>query len=723
MTEPNNRMQGWKSVLFNVSFALNCLLLFLLLFESRIALPAWLQVVGRMHPLLLHFPLVLIALYAMLLMIVPSNKTGADVYRNLSSLLLSLAAFTAALTAVMGLFLSKEEGYDAEALWWHKWGGVAVSLFSLFWYWLHQYLHAKRSTTIIASIIALFLIVFTGHLGAAITHGDDFLLGPVNNTGVQQTVALENAEVYKHMVRPILQQKCMGCHNSKKAKGELVMETEELLLRGGKNGKLWDTTAADLGLLLQRIHLPLAQKEHMPPKNKPQLTDEEMEVLAAWISKGADFKLRVADLPLTDTLYQIAYKNFTSSNAIVYDFPAADARVVSKLNTANRVVSAEALESPALSVSFFNSSLFNSAQLKELSAIKKQIVSLNLARMPLQDGDIKFISELENLRQLNLSFTGIGGNNLTELKKLKFLRSLGLSGTNVTASQLEQIQTFPNLKTLYIWKTSVAKGDVERLKEKFKAVHFETGSESDTVSLKLSPPVLLNEQKFITDTPVVLKLKHYIQGAVIRYTMDGSEPDSIHSAVFKGNETINSNATIKAKAYKPGWISSDLLEVGFLKSAYTPDSVIYLTKPNAKYQDPQGKLLIDREKGQSNFQFGDWVAFRENRMECLLVFGKPVTIESVGLSSLVDVGAYIMPPQSIEIWGGDDPGHLKLLGRITPQQPGKYVPSSNKNFECKFKSATVKYVKIIAEPVAKLPKWHKGKGERGWVFVDEVLVN
>ena len=38
---------------------LNSLLLFFLLFEPRIVLPGWLQVFGRMHPLALHFPIVL----------------------------------------------------------------------------------------------------------------------------------------------------------------------------------------------------------------------------------------------------------------------------------------------------------------------------------------------------------------------------------------------------------------------------------------------------------------------------------------------------------------------------------------------------------------------------------------------------------------------------------------------------------------------------------------
>lgn len=717
MTKRFNRMQGWRSVLFNVSFALNCMLVFLLLFEERLALPAWLQVIGRMHPLLLHFPLVLIVVYVVLVVVSPPDKI------ELASSLLLIAAFTAVVTAIMGLFLSREEGYDAEALFWHKWGGVGISVFSLIWYWLQHLVQASRLATIFTSVIALFLIVVTGHLGAGITHGEDFLLAPVIKTPSRQTVSLEDAEVYTHMVRPILEQKCMSCHNSKKAKGQLVMETEELLLKGGKNGKLWDTTAADLGLMLQRIHLPLAQKEHMPPKNKPQLTDEEIEVLAQWIRKGSDFKLRVADLSPTDTLYQLARANFALEDAFVYDFPAADASVVSKLNTVNRVVSPEAVGSPALAVSFFNRNLFNSTQLNDLKEIKKQVVSLNLAQMPLTDGDMKLVSEFENLRQLNLSFTGITGNSLAGLSKLKFLRSLSLSGTKVSVSQLEQLQAFPNLKTLYIWNTSVAEADVEKLKQKLKAINFETGAKSDTVILKLSPPVALNEEKFITDAPIPLKLKHYIQGAEIRYTMDGSEPDSINSAIFKGDETLNDNAVIKAKAYKPGWISSDLLEVSFLKNTYTPDSVIYLTKPNERYQDRKNKLLIDREKGLADFRSGTWVAFRENKMECLLVFSNPVNVQSVGLSGLVDVGSFIMPPASVEVWGGDDPARLKLLGRIKPQQPEKQVPAGAKNFECTFKPVTVKYVKVVANPVDKLPAWHQGKGQKGWVFVDEVLVN
>jgi hypothetical protein len=47
-------------------FAFNILIAFLFIFENFLVIPAWLQTVGRMHPLLLHFPIVIL-LIAMLL--------------------------------------------------------------------------------------------------------------------------------------------------------------------------------------------------------------------------------------------------------------------------------------------------------------------------------------------------------------------------------------------------------------------------------------------------------------------------------------------------------------------------------------------------------------------------------------------------------------------------------------------------------------------------------
>ena len=177
---------------------------------------------------------------------------------------------------------------------------------------------------------------------------------------------MEEAVVYAHMVKPIFEEKCMGCHNSRKAKGDLIMETEAQLIKGGKNGKLWDSTAEGYGLLLGRLHLPPDNKKHMPPKGKPQLTEQETAILSNWIKSGASFDTRVADLAENDPLRDIANNLFNTIENDDYEFAAADEQQVEKLNNNYRVVNPLAQGSPALSVNFFSRQSYTPQQLTEL---------------------------------------------------------------------------------------------------------------------------------------------------------------------------------------------------------------------------------------------------------------------------------------------------------------------------------------------------------------------
>ncbi|MBP7555365.1 MAG: chitobiase/beta-hexosaminidase C-terminal domain-containing protein [Chitinophagaceae bacterium] len=704
-------MPRWKSFLFNITITLNVLLVFLLFFESRIAIPAWLQVAGRMHPMILHFPLVLVVLYATFSLRTNKKEAGAN-----DQLLLLLAAFSAALAAAMGFFLSREEGYEADALAWHKWPGLILSWFLLIWYILSPRINASGVARWSVSIASLLLIFITGHEGAGLTHGSDYLLAPIRPQQSIPAVSEEEAVVYTHLVQPILQSKCISCHNSSKAKGELIMETEAQLRKGGKSGALWDSTATDHGLLLRRIHLPLEDKKHMAPKGKTQLTDEEIAILQQWIRKGADFNLRVASLDPSDTLRMLARTRLGGQQNEAYTFAAADPSVIKELNTVNRVVTEEALFSPALSVSFFNSQLYKPEQLKDLSKIKEQIVSLDLAHMPVTDRDLNTISELSNLRKLNLSFTTITGQSLAELKKLKHLQNLSLSGTQVKADQLNTLQGFPKLQTVYIWSTPAAGSPVS-----LKNIRVETGFRDDTTRLKLSLPVLLNEETVITSA-TTLQLKHYIKGVSIRYTLDGTEPDSISSPEYKGNEVINGTVLLRARAYKAGWISSDLLQASFYKSGYRPDTVIFQQLPDPSYP-PNPTLLTDLIKGETNFKNGNWLGWRTTEADLLLPLQKPSLISSVTLSTLIDLGSYIFPPGVLQVWGGDEPGKLRLLGEIKPEQPKELQPVYLRGYTCSFSPVTVKYLRVKAIPVSKLPAWHPGKGDKGWIFADEILIN
>lgn len=711
-----------KTVIERSLIPLNSLLLFFVIFEPRIMLPGWLQVFGRMHPLVLHFPIVLVLIYAVLTIFFPARLTKEHWYRSAADAMLLAAAVTASITALMGFALSRNESYDPEALAWHKWTGVFIPFLLYIFYgtrkWLLSNIHVARGI----SVALTLLISLAGHHGAVITHGENFILAPLTPVSVRILPAFEDAYVYTDLVQPILESKCVSCHNSKKSKGELIMDTRDLFMKGGKEGVPWDTTREDLGIMMRRIHLPLDNKEHMPPKGKPQLTDEETFVIHEWIKRGANFEQKFTDLLPSDTLYVIGQKKLPSGAEEKYDFAAADDQLIQKLNNINRVVSPIAIGSPALAVTFYNKSQFKIAALKELAPISEKIVELNLLQMDVKDEDLAVISQFKNLRELNLNFTSITGKTLNELRSLPFLKTLSLSGTSVEYAQVRQLQEFPKLTRVYLWSTPAATEKFDDLEKKNKNIAYYAGFTEDTVVLQLTPPILENEEKIITE-PTPLKLKHYIRGTVVRYSFDGEDPDSTSSLLYAPGVMVDSNVTVKAKAFKPGWISSNVLEYHFYKKTHVPDSVQLLTKPHADYTAKKGRTINDNEKSDMDAKSGKWLGYDKNRFEALLRFEKPVTARNVTFSVYEDLGAWIFPPLKIEVWGGNDANSLKLLTTLRPKQPKEMEGRKMRPILCSFPATTVKYLKLVANPVRSLPAWHDEKGKNGYFFVDEVFVN
>lgn len=721
MQKNNSTIFVGSNILFNISILLNSLLAFLLLAGSRFELPSWLQVAGRMHPLLLHFPIVLLLIYVVYILVAQNLTSDSGLLNKYADAVLLWAAFTASLTALMGLFLSGEEGYDSDALALHKYSGAATSFIALIWYYFRNAIRKTAVVRYAGSALMIGVLFTTGHQGANITHGEGFLLAPIQTENEEAAVPLADAMTFEHIIKPILASKCLSCHSSQKAKGELIMETPELILKGGKSGKLWDHHSAGSGLMLERLWLPMEEKKHMPPKGKPQLTAEETELLQRWIASGANFNQPLASLPANDSFYLLAAARINANAGEAYDFEAASSTTIQQLNSENRVVQEEAISSPALIVQFFNSNQFKSTQLDELEKVRKQIVAIDLTRMALNEKDLQTIAKFENIRRLNLSFTKIEGSWLKHLVSLTKLKSLSVSGNSINSSDLTALGKLPQLQQLFAWQTGSSQNEWKAFQKKFPSLSIETGFNGDSIKLKLSAPVLQNDLAILTG-PTTLQLKHYINGAEIRYTLDGSEPDSIKSAVYNGKEIINDNVLIRARAYKPGWYSSDLLEANLYKSTIRPDSVILETSPDDSYKG-KPELLTDLTKGELNFRDGNWMAWRGRNMELLLPLPKHSIIKSVTLGSLVDIGSYIMPPVKIEIWGGNEPGKMKKLGEIQPEQPAMMKPIYLRGFECRFEPTEVNFLRIIAKPVQKLPAWHPGKGDKGWFFIDEILLN
>lgn len=693
----------------------------LLLFEHRLVIPPVLQVAGRMHPVVLHFPIVLFFLFSVLVLFVPRHYRTHSLFTDFIGYLLLVAALSSVVTALMGFFLAHGGDYSSGTFNWHKWTGVLIS-FMLFGACAF-YGHRKSTISFFRmfSLLVCAMIIVAGHNGATLTHGENFLLAPVYKEPEKKLPPFDEVLVYADLVKPIFDDKCMSCHNSDKAKGELIMETKELLLKGGKDGKPWDTSRADLGLMMTRIHLPVKNKKHMPPSGKPQLLPEEIAILEGWIRKGAAFDKKIIDLATTDTLYLIAKKIFGSASEEIYTFEPADEKLIRELNNTNRVIAPIAIGSPALSVSFFNPGFFKDRAVEELVALKSNITEMNFTNMPVNDASIGLLKQFTELRKLNLNSTTISGDGLASLAALPALKHLSLSGTSVEHSALSVIENFPSLRHVYLWNTNVDRKDIAELEKLNKKVLINYGFTGDTTVLQLTPPVFPAGGDVFKRTMTV-NLNHSINGASIRYTLDGKEPDSSHSLEYTGPIVLEQNTMVKARAFKKGWIGSDAARHYYFKQTYQPDSAVVVHKDGSG-AGSKAYMLIDNEKSDINFTSGRWLIFGGAPMESYLFFNKPVSVSNLTLSILLDISANIMPPEEVTVWGGPDASRLKLLKTVKPAQPEKMEYREILPVECNFPPTELRVIRIQAHPLPEMPDWHQNKGGGARLFVDEVFVN
>lgn len=684
------------------------LALILSLAGDKMVIPPLLQVFGRAHPLILHFPIVLLLMAVGLLWVSDERlkKAGGQI--------LLVGGNLTGITVVAGLILASED-YEGEALVWHQWLGIGSLLLSVLIYFFRE--KSGYSIRISTGTLALSIIL-TGHFGANLTHGEDFLLAPIQSKETD-LVALEDAEVFQHLVQPILEAKCIACHKEGKIKGELRMDQLAGLQKGGKNGPFVIPGDLEKSLLIQRINLPKDEKEHMPPKNKTQLTEQELEILELWVAAGASFDQKVTELEAEEPLFQLASNKFTTQKT--YSFDPASESTIKDLNNFFRKVNTVFPGSPALEVAYYGISTFDPSSLKELKKVREQVVKINLNRMPLADVDLGFLGDFSNLEELQLNTTGITPNQLSSLERLQNLRNLALSGNQFDSEAIGALSKLKQVQRLFLWNSGLNESEKEELKKALLGTVIDFGFDGKGVIYALNPPKIEFESVLFQDSTELI-ISHPIRTAEIRYSLDGSEPDSLVSPIYSNPIWIKKTAQIRSKAFAKDWIGSQTASALLFKEGIKPKSYKLAFEPNARYSAKGATSLFDGVKGKTNHTSGDWLGFTDNPLEIEIFLEQDSKAQTLDLSFLLNESAYIFPPESVEIWTGNQAGWQKM-----PETPSL---TSTKLEEVRFgvlsyqlTNTDFEKLKIRLKPISKLPSWHPGAGAKGWVFVDEIILN
>jgi hypothetical protein len=466
----------------------------------------------------------------------------------------------------------------------------------------------------------------------------------------------------------------------------------------------------------------------MPPKDKAQLTQEEIRFISLWIESGADTRKKLSSLEEEDSLRRLSasiiplyHQEATVQPKYSFEFASDDK--VSGLNIPNRAVFRIASNEPALQADFYLREHYDKKLIEELEAVKDQLVVLNVSNMPVTDDDLRAVARLSKIEKLLLNKTDITGDGLTSLKALNNLRSLSLSGTKVNAAALERITNFKSLQEVFIWNTRVSDQDVDRLAKQFPHISWEKGYVPDENEvLTLNPPLFVNEEP-ILDAGRKLVLKHGLPETEIRYAVN-CEVDSIKSPVYKEPIDIPRYSIIQVKAFKSGWKSSRSAEMVVFKKGFKPDEARLVTNPDPKYAGEGAETLVNNKKGLKDFYRDPaYIGFRNNEMIAEFAFDDTPIINSITISYARNVYAMCMPPEYVEVWSGTYAKNMKLLKRVRPEQPDSWVSTRIEGCIIEIPGSRFKHYKIVAKPLSKLPKFRKEPKQKGWLMMDEIFFN
>lgn len=468
----------------------------------------WALFFGRFHPVLVHLPIGFLLVAAVLEV---GRRLGRiSVSASTITFILFWSAVGATVACGAGYLLSLGGGYDEELLDEHMWQGIGVAVFAwVAWVAQSDVLGGRVPFAPLlygpALVLSSLLVFAAGHHGGSLTHGDGYLTQytpePFRSlaglpprleevTEIKPIADVPQAVVYHDIIRPILSVHCTQCHNPTKQKGGLRLDDFEQLMKGGENGSIVLIGKSTSSEMIRRCLLPIGEEEHMPPKGKTQLSEEQIALLSWWIDQGAPRDKKVADLKVDEKI-KPALASLSESNAesattgsvlASIKAEAPDSKALAEVTETKMLVIPVAREQHLIEVSAINASSFSDAQMPLLIPLSPQLVWLKLGHTQITNAALADVAQLKNLNKLHLQYTQVGDEGLKHLQNLPYLEYINLVGTRVTDEGLQNLAKLKSLRNVYVWKSGVTEAGVARLKRIRPDLLIETGLDEAAVA-------------------------------------------------------------------------------------------------------------------------------------------------------------------------------------------------------------------------------------------------
>jgi uncharacterized membrane protein len=456
-------------------------------FFRPVEVPFLFLFVGRLHPLILHFPIVLIILA--LLFEIGGRFSRLKTSDSTVMVILIAAAISAFVSVAAGFFLFASGDYSGNLMERHFWAGAitgAAIFFTLGFFYIYRVSRRFYPMYVGALVVSNMAVAYASHLGGSITHGQDYLTEHLQFVMHSFDGKEEKPEsemlVFEDMLSPVFEAKCMSCHNEQRSKGDFLMRSYGDILKAGKSGEPSITPGEPMkSEVFKRVTLPEDHADRMPPEGKTPLSFAEVALLKFWIDAGAADSLKVVDASKVDTMRQIVqgllpelarYRRRTEmQNVKLKKLESELEEVATKLDITIRRDSL-ADENYFTIAMKFPPAPFTNDQFRELSPYFEVFSKVSLTSSGIDDAGLYYIGQMTNVRELYLQKTKLDGSGIIYLQNLPNLETLNMSFTKIDDKAALDLLKIPNLREVYLYRTNTSMQVIEALRKYRPNVRF-----------------------------------------------------------------------------------------------------------------------------------------------------------------------------------------------------------------------------------------------------------
>jgi hypothetical protein len=254
-------------------------------------------------------------------------------------------------------------------------------------------------------------------------------------------------------------------------------------MQGGEEGKVLIPYQPGSSEMINRILLPTANEDHMPPVQKPQLTKDEVALLHWWIESGANFTAAVKNTKQTAAIKGLlaSYSNgANASNQAASILPNKNASpiaadILAQLNKEGISVVPVVHGSNYVRANLIGVEKITTHTIELLSTISDQLLQLNASYTGITNEHLTALSNCKQLKQLFLNSTAITDKGLNALAGLENLETLSITQTKTTEAGINGLSSLKNLKKVFLYGTGFTKGSLTQLQQKIQGLIIDTG--------------------------------------------------------------------------------------------------------------------------------------------------------------------------------------------------------------------------------------------------------